>query len=60
MGALPPPTDPCPFCRSVPRLDNGNCRRNRKYAVECKTCGLRGPTMRTRYEAIEVWNGLTL
>ena len=59
MGLLPPPIDLCRFCRSVPRVDNGNCRKDRKYAVECQACGMRGPTLQTRREAKEVWNGLT-
>ena len=50
---------PCPFCTDD-RLSVEQVYHDDEYmhAVECLSCGMRGPARTSESSAIEVWNGL--
>lgn len=47
--------DPCPYCGSEPEM----CWFREREFVLCPECGLRGPCVHSKSDAVAFWNGLT-
>lgn len=46
----------CPFCGSVPDVDNGIVGHDVTYWVECRSCQAIGPEAEDKARAEDLWN----